>query len=209
MDGDLFCWGSNDHYQLGIGTMVQSPGIDRGQTMSILVPSVNPKVRNVVVVACGWQHTIAIADPINLTDNLTTHHESKAFCWGDNKFGQLGILSDSAIVHCPTQINLSSLTQPYRVRSVSCGWKHSLLATATGEVWNTVVIGNGDVEEVSLCRLSLGEVADMGSWVSVYQLWMCSIPHKLGQNTSTDKFIVAGSILCLFQSMEKLWVLLR
>lgn len=134
MDGDLFCWGSNDHYQLGIGTMVQSPGIDRGQTMSILVPSVNPKVRNVVVVACGWQHTIAIADPINLTDNLTTHHESKAFCWGDNKFGQLGILSDSAIVHCPTQINLSSLTQPYRVRSVSCGWKHSLLATATGEV---------------------------------------------------------------------------
>nr|CCA27034.1 regulator of chromosome condensation (RCC1)like protein putative [Albugo laibachii Nc14] len=139
-DGKLFAWGSNDHHQLGIGTMMQSSGSDRVQRTNILAPcAANWVVRNVVAVACGWQNTIAITGPVNLTEGTQSSHEHKVFCWGSNKFGQLGTASEGIDVHCPTAINIYLLAQPYRVQSVSCGWKHSLLVTATGEAfaWGT------------------------------------------------------------------------
>jgi alpha-tubulin suppressor-like RCC1 family protein len=64
--GDVFCWGKNDHGQLGLGTNVES-----------LVPAKTPLAKIAQVVA---------------TETFTCAREDagRVFCWGLNDYGQLG-----------------------------------------------------------------------------------------------------------------------
>jgi alpha-tubulin suppressor-like RCC1 family protein len=82
-DTRLWCWGRNTNAQLGLG-----PGAD------IQVRRPEPVVadRGWVSVVCGQFHSCAI------------HEDGSLWCWGDNRFGQLG-LSGGATRSTPEAVN--------------------------------------------------------------------------------------------------------
>ncbi|MGB0628952.1 MAG: hypothetical protein ACPGN8_06730, partial [Candidatus Thalassarchaeaceae archaeon] len=71
-DGSLYCWGSNDHGQLGIGNTID-------QSAPANVPNPGGPNASFTQVSAGPRHTCAIID------------DGRAYCWGANEYGQLGI----------------------------------------------------------------------------------------------------------------------
>ncbi len=68
--GEVYCWGSNDSGQLGVG------GIGAEQYSS--KPLKAAGVSDAVSVATGWEHSCAV------------HRNGTVSCWGDNNRGELG-----------------------------------------------------------------------------------------------------------------------
>jgi alpha-tubulin suppressor-like RCC1 family protein len=68
LNGQLWCWGSNDHGQLGLGTVDTSP-----HPVPVEVP-----LKDVRAVVAGRYHTCA------------SRTDGTVWCWGDNTFGQVG-----------------------------------------------------------------------------------------------------------------------
>lgn len=73
----LFCWGQNDHGQLGI---INSPGMQSG-FVSIRETATGPALK-VTQVAVGLDHTCAAA--ISATSG-----QEKVYCWGSNSVAQV------------------------------------------------------------------------------------------------------------------------
>jgi alpha-tubulin suppressor-like RCC1 family protein len=69
-NGTLYCWGANDHGQLGTGTA----GADSSQPQQVVFP---PGAGAVSAVAVGDGHACAVLD-------------TSVWCWGDNGASQLG-----------------------------------------------------------------------------------------------------------------------
>ncbi|XP_068647494.1 ultraviolet-B receptor UVR8-like isoform X1 [Aristolochia californica] len=123
-DGDLYGWGWGRYGNLGLGDRT-----DR------LVPEKVSAVdgQKMVLVACGWRHTICISS----TGSLYTY--------GWNKYGQLGHghfedllvpLQLEALSNCP-------------ISQISGGWRHSMAVTYDGKLygwgWNKFgQVGVGD-----------------------------------------------------------------
>lgn len=74
-DGALFCWGSNEHGQIGNNSSVDafSP-----------LPVSSIGASDWLQVSAGQSHTCAVAD----TDNRLP---GRVYCWGSNNAGQLGL----------------------------------------------------------------------------------------------------------------------
>ncbi len=66
-DGTAWCWGLNDHGQLGNDSLTSSP-----------TPIRVPDLAGVVAIGAGERHSCAITDA------------GFGYCWGDNEEGQLG-----------------------------------------------------------------------------------------------------------------------
>jgi hypothetical protein len=71
----------------------------------------------IITISCGHRHTIA------LTEN------GQAFGWGDNTWGQLGVLSIN--VNKLTLIDLDGV----KIEKVSCGTFHSLFLSSDGDIY--------------------------------------------------------------------------
>lgn len=101
-DGKAFCWGSNDHGQLGQLAFAESsvPG---------LVDEIDGK--KVTEVSAGFTHTCAIAG-------------GEAFCWGDNGRGQLGNGSTFSS-NTPVAVRPNGLWSAGTVTAISAGGIHS------------------------------------------------------------------------------------
>lgn len=67
-DGEMWCWGANDHAQLGRG----------GQSGFETLPTIVPQAPRFVRIAAGGDHTCALTAA------------GDAWCWGRNDRGQLG-----------------------------------------------------------------------------------------------------------------------
>jgi alpha-tubulin suppressor-like RCC1 family protein len=67
VNGNVRCWGSNDHGQLGVETV----------TGSTTDPVTIPNLTQIEAIACGKDHTCAL-------------RAGGVACWGDNSFSQLG-----------------------------------------------------------------------------------------------------------------------
>ncbi|MEZ4586987.1 MAG: hypothetical protein R2909_11340 [Gemmatimonadales bacterium] len=78
-----YCWGSNSHGQLGIGT--------NGGNQ--LVPSAVAGGAELVWISTGARHSCG-----------TTTPPVQAYCWGDNTFGQLGDGHQSETESAPVQV---------------------------------------------------------------------------------------------------------
>ncbi|KAH9766854.1 Regulator of chromosome condensation (RCC1) family protein [Citrus sinensis] len=102
-DGDVYAFGGNQFGQLGTGG-------DQAETLPRLLDA--PSLENVhsKSVSCGARHTAVIAD------------DGKVFCWGWNKYGQLG-LGDVIDRNIPSQVTIEGCVP----RNVACGWWHTLL----------------------------------------------------------------------------------
>jgi alpha-tubulin suppressor-like RCC1 family protein len=80
-DGSVWCWGRNDHGQLGLG--------DTGDR---LLPVKLASVGDVVALALGTAHSCAL------------RQDGAVWCWGDNTAGQLGIGSAAPLWSSPQPV---------------------------------------------------------------------------------------------------------
>lgn len=128
-DGALWIWGANNHGELGVGATAP---IDGGVPVQVKGPGGSGTLTDVVAVACGFQHTLAVRG------------DGTVWAWGANGFGQLGdgTLEGRA---APTQV--AGVSQ---AKLVAAGYGHSLAVTAEGHVYawglNDVgQLGNGEM----------------------------------------------------------------
>jgi alpha-tubulin suppressor-like RCC1 family protein len=113
--GDVWCWGDNEHGQLGDGT-----------TTASFTP-IRANITDVVDVAAGGgrmgDQTAAMACAIKRDRTL--------WCWGDNAYGQLG---DGTTIDRPEPVEVIGVTDPV---AVTIGRTHvcTLEAAGTARCW--------------------------------------------------------------------------
>ncbi len=125
--GDVqVAWGSNSYGELGNGTYADTN-----------VPARVSSLRNVVAVASGWFHSLALTS------------DGSVWAWGRNSNGQLGIGS-TATRNVPARVSRLS-----HVVGIGSGYSHSLAIRSDGTVWAwganfTGQLGNGSKTDSAL-----------------------------------------------------------
>ena len=130
-DGTLWCWGSNDSGQLGIGS-------DTGQDLPRQVTT--PAAGGWASIAGGSYHTCA------------TRTDGTLWCWGNNDSGQLGTGSESETGQdLPQQVTTPA---PGGWTSVTAGGFHTCATRTGGTLWcwgwgnsGQLGIGNGNDQD--------------------------------------------------------------
>ncbi|CAB4631315.1 unannotated protein [freshwater metagenome] len=116
--GQLFCWGANNHGQLGDGTTQ-----DRNVPTPLVAPfNVTGSVMNSGGMAISDTHACATSDAGNY----------ELYCWGDNAFGQIGDGTTSDRL-APTTVTGVVNTQGTKAVAVASG---TTCARANGSVSN-------------------------------------------------------------------------
>ena len=120
--GNLYAWGANRYGQLGI---VTNSGTTNANPTPTLINHSNIANKIIVSIACGNNHTIAL-------DN-----KGKLYAWGYNKYGQLGIVTNSGTTNAnptPTLINHSNIANKIIV-SIACGYDHTIALDNMGNLY--------------------------------------------------------------------------
>ena len=113
-DASVWCWGNNTNFTLGQATD-RVPGVNKpGSMFPIKVPGLGA----VKALASGGNHYCALED-----GNVMK-------CWGDNKYGQLGIGTDTQVVGPRDVRNL-----PGVVTQMALGQSHTCVLLDVGSVW--------------------------------------------------------------------------
>lgn len=123
LEGACYSWGSNNMGQLGSVASAEEPS-PLINTRPFLLYNPRPllSLKDILIreVACGYSHTLAIAE------------SGVLLAWGSNRHFQLGIgpdYPDTVMSAVPVKIAVA-------VRSVSCGSEHSLALTHDGQVYS-------------------------------------------------------------------------
>ena len=126
--GTVYAWGSRSHGQLGDGV--------RETGRPIATPQPVPVLQDVVAIAAGGQHSLAL------------RKDGTLFAWGSNWNGQLGNGKLKAGAHC-------SVPQPVlgpdgkaalsKVTAISAGGLHSAAVTRDGQVFAWGYNGTGQI----------------------------------------------------------------
>ena len=120
-DYTVWAWGANAKGQLGDGTTV-----DRNTPVQV------HGLTNVVAIAAGYQHSLAV-----------TYDGSKIelWAWGSNQYGQLGdgTTTDRG---SPVQVQVPNGVIPY---AVAAGAEHSMMVTYDGAIWTWGANGTGQL----------------------------------------------------------------
>lgn len=104
LNGDVRCWGANDHGQLGDGTVVS-----KSAPVAVL-----GSVGNAVALSAGLGHTCAVVSG------------GRVLCWGLNDEGQLGDGTTSSSNSPVSVVGLSGVT------AISAGDSHTCALTVDG-----------------------------------------------------------------------------
>ncbi|KAK8549438.1 hypothetical protein V6N13_027191 [Hibiscus sabdariffa] len=102
-NGDVYAFGGNQFGQLGTGG-------DQAETLPRLLDAPSLENTHVKVISCGARHSAIITE------------DSKIFCWGWNKYGQLG-LGDVIDRNIPSLVTIEGSSP----KNIACGWWHTLL----------------------------------------------------------------------------------
>ncbi|MCL7033732.1 hypothetical protein MKW94_018593 [Papaver nudicaule] len=102
-EGGVYAFGGNQFGQLGTGA-------DTAEILPKLLDAPSIENENAKLVSCGARHSAIMTD------------DGKVFCWGWNKYGQLG-LGDVIDRNVPSEVPLDGLVP----RNVACGWWHTLV----------------------------------------------------------------------------------
>jgi Regulator of chromosome condensation (RCC1) repeat len=131
-DHTLWCWGANNHGQVGDG----SGGQNTNTPTQIPIPG-----GNVASVSTGGEHACAVTI------------DGRLFCWGMNEYGQIGdgMVNGAGDVLTPTEI--TSLGD--QVAQVSAGFEHTcaLMKDDSLNCWGHNVygeIGDGTSQEMNI-----------------------------------------------------------
>ncbi|CAM8962192.1 unnamed protein product [Rhodiola kirilowii] len=102
-DGDVYSFGGNQFGQLGTG-------VDQAEVLPRLLDASSIENTRVKGVSCGARHSAVITE------------EGQVFCWGWNKYGQLG-LGDVVDRGTPCEVKIDGCIP----KNVACGWWHTLI----------------------------------------------------------------------------------
>lgn len=102
-DGDVYAFGGNQFGQLGTGS-------EQAETLPRLLDAPSIEDVNAKIVSCGARHSAIVTE------------DGKVFCWGWNKYGQLG-LGDVIDRNIPAQVKVEGCV----AKNIACGWWHTLL----------------------------------------------------------------------------------
>ncbi|KAH9717222.1 Ultraviolet-B receptor UVR8 [Citrus sinensis] len=125
-DGELYGWGWGRYGNLGLG--------DRNDRLiPEKVATVDLQREKMVMVACGWRHTISVSS------------SGRLYSYGWSKYGQLGH-GDFKDHLVPCQ--LEALRESF-ISQISGGWRHTMAVTSDGKLygwgWNKFgQVGVGD-----------------------------------------------------------------
>tara|TARA_B100000161_G_scaffold178132_1_gene128165 strand:- start:5878 stop:7818 length:1941 start_codon:yes stop_codon:yes gene_type:complete len=141
-ENKLWCWGRNDHGQLGDDTTTT-----RSTPLQV---TTSTGLTNIYHVSLGGYHTCAIKD------------DNSLWCWGKNNYGQLGDGSTTT-THTPLQID--SITN---VRSISATSGHTCAITNSDSLycWGYNAygqLGNGNTNDQSVPQLILENVQSVSA----------------------------------------------
>ncbi|KAF0691227.1 Aste57867_17503 [Aphanomyces stellatus] len=111
VEGQVFSWGKQAEGQCGLGY------IETDQLSPVLIEALQPynASANIVHVACGYTHTLAVSDAGEL------------FSWGLGEYGQLG--KETIYQPVPQIVDVSGCLVLDRVTRVYCGAFHSVATT--------------------------------------------------------------------------------
>ncbi|CAO2035153.1 unnamed protein product [Urochloa humidicola] len=161
-DGDLYGWGWGRYGNLGLG--------DRNdRVLPEKVSSVEGE--KMVLVACGWRHTITVSDPGamytygwskygqlghgDFEDHLVPHKLEALKDSTISQFGQVGVGNNDD--HCsPVQVHFP---EEQKISQVACGWRHTLALSVKKNVFSW---GRG-----TSGQLSNGEIVDRNTPVLI------------------------------------------
>ncbi|XP_058186614.1 ultraviolet-B receptor UVR8 isoform X6 [Rhododendron vialii] len=125
-DGELYGWGWGRYGNLGLGDK-------NDRLVPQKVSSVEFQAEKMVMVACGWRHTISVSSSGGL------------YTYGWSKYGQLGHgdFEDHLVPH-----RLEALGEHF-ISQISGGWRHTMALTSNGKLygwgWNKFgQVGVGD-----------------------------------------------------------------
>ncbi len=112
-DGTVWCWGENNHGQLGHGL---PDSLSRTPVQVVGIPATASHVD------VAGEHACVLLDDGTVDGN-------GVWCWGRNNYGQLGISAPSDH-HSPVQV--SDLGE--KAQQIDIGWFHSCALLQTGDV---------------------------------------------------------------------------
>lgn len=120
--GKAYCWGDNTKGQLGISSLATE-----SRTPTLLGGGLNGSV--VSDVSAGYEHTCAIAS-------------GRAYCWGENVYGELGNGLTAAKTYSPVAVDTTGPLAGQLVTSIATGRGHTC-AVAGGAVscWGSNSVG--------------------------------------------------------------------
>jgi len=112
-DGGAYCWGYNGYGQMGNGN-----NTDSNKPASVLTSGALAG-KSVAHITAGYHYTCAVTS------------DDRAYCWGDNGYGQLG-KGDTNNISVPTAVLTSGALAGKSVIEVSAGWQHTCAVTKDG-----------------------------------------------------------------------------
>ncbi|CAG5128531.1 unnamed protein product [Candidula unifasciata] len=136
--GEVYSWGHNGYCQLGNGS--SNPGFTPG------LVTTNLSGRNVVRVACGSHHTMALT------------LDGEIYAWGQNNCGQVGTGSTA---NQPSPRKITAVIGGKAALAIACGQTSSVALMDNGEVYGWGYNGNGqlgignNVNQPNPCRVHL------------------------------------------------------
>jgi alpha-tubulin suppressor-like RCC1 family protein len=158
----VWCWGANDAGQLGNGTFRDTSFADTAKipvAIPILVPAVVGFDSTSIV--AGASHTCALEEGAATADR-------RAFCWGNNSFGQLGkgLAGDTVAHNTPRLVAGQSFVKLYAGENHTCGlnaagnafcWgrnnRGQISGAAIGSVVTPTPVGSGTFRALALGEL--------------------------------------------------------
>ena len=163
---EVFCWGRNDMNQLG--ALVTVPGLTKATQVLVSYP-VQTAISKIDSIAVSDFHACAL------------HRDEKTvYCWGDNRFGQLG---NTSVRGLPEQVALGSNNLTLKgVRELSVGPDRTCIISSRDEVfcWGNGangLLGNEKVLSPYPVRVldTNGEMLGSASQISVGNNHSCVI----------------------------------
>ena len=115
----VFCWGKNDMNQLG--SLLNIGGLTRATLVQVTYPAEAP-MSHIEQIAVAENHACAI-----------NRDEKTVYCWGDNRYGQLG---NTSVRGNPEQVALGSNNLTLKgVKSVAVGPDRTCILSVRDEVY--------------------------------------------------------------------------
>lgn len=118
-NSQVYCWGQNDFNQLG--ALSNQPGLTKATAVQVTYPTEAP-MSHIEDIAIGERHACAI-----------NRDEKTVFCWGDNRYGQLG---NTSVRGNSEQVALGSNNLTLKgVKSLSVGPDRTCIVSVRDELF--------------------------------------------------------------------------
>jgi alpha-tubulin suppressor-like RCC1 family protein len=118
-NSEVFCWGRNDFNQLG--ALSNLIGIPKATAVQVTYPEEGP-MTHIEDISVGERHACAI-----------NRDEKTVFCWGDNRYGQLG---NTSVRGNPEQVALGSNNLTLKgVKSLGVGPDRTCIVSVRDELF--------------------------------------------------------------------------